>query len=142
MDCTFTENRAIGQVVAWISEQRGGAIIVDDPQASLGLVLRCTFNGNIAYSSGGAIYVNEQSAGSMASIIDSTFIYNKAANYFGGAISIKNANGLEISNCNFLKNEAYTKGAALHFPLRDSDRPISIINSTFKNECDWRAGSF
>ncbi|MBL7152855.1 MAG: right-handed parallel beta-helix repeat-containing protein [Phycisphaerae bacterium] len=109
-DCTFLEN----------SNLHGGAIHNDSSSLT---IIGCTFIGNVAEGSGGAI------SGGVNSVIDCTFTANRAG-FDGGAISSVGA--AAIVNCTFTLNFGNT-GAAL-----DDVTSATISECTFaRNVSDY-----
>ena len=90
INCTFQNNNALQTSEGSIGDGNGGAIIGD--------AINCTFIGNHASWSGGAIYHGNAD--------NCTFISNSAG--FGGAINDGNA-----KICIFIQNKAYEYGDAM-----------------------------
>lgn len=125
-DCTLDGNRVVG-VVGAISNARSlsltnctvsnnsGAYVgaIENRSSQFGAVTLsiagCTFSGNRATFSGGAMILN---AGSSATILGSTFAGN-TSDYNGGAIT--NSGTTTLSNCTLSGNSArFGKGGALY----------------------------
>ncbi|MDD3078734.1 MAG: choice-of-anchor Q domain-containing protein [Paludibacter sp.] len=106
------------------SSARGGAIGVNK-NVSL-QVENCTFYGNSAGTSGGAI--SSVSTTSVINIKNCTF-YDNSTDNTGGAIYINSDNPSVITNCTFYNNTANSGGAM----FVNSITPDSLINCTFVN---------
>ena len=84
---------------------------------TLARVASSTFSSNLAESNGGAIVIDDNEATDTAiSITSSTFLNNAAEGGKGGAIFVSSRNvKLSISDTLLLKNSAAIKGGGIHF---------------------------
>jgi len=123
-DCVFKYNNSL--------YYDGGAIQL----SGTGLqteVIRCKFEQNQSFYSGGAIYKN----GGSLKLKNSSFEANStrySQAIAGGAVS--NSGSIRIENCQFTNNSTGGDGGALFTTGNDSE----IVNSTFKNNTSLFAG--
>jgi predicted outer membrane repeat protein len=89
--------------------------------------MKCIFNNNVAYDSGGAIYL---STNSQFSKIINAFFYNNQAYNLGGAIYFGiNNHGAVFAGLNLMKNRAKSSGGGIYLYTYNSG--IQIYNSSF-----------
>ncbi|MFQ5654027.1 MAG: right-handed parallel beta-helix repeat-containing protein, partial [Planctomycetota bacterium] len=119
-NCTFNGNKADGV------GGRGGAIVIE---CAFALITGCTFQGNIAMRSGGAIYTNEISA---VTIQNCKFGGNIARRGIGGAIYANGSGGdnlpLRIIGNTFSNNRAARAGA-----LCVANQAATVSHNNFEN---------
>ncbi|WP_188118152.1 Ig-like domain repeat protein, partial [Methanobrevibacter millerae] len=101
LNCNFTNNTA----------DLGGAIAVASDYQN---ITKCSFDGNNATSSGGAIYVEKVM---YSTVSDSTFTNSYA--YNGGGVYNSGNSGIAlfIDNCTFIKNLASHNGGAVYYVM-------------------------
>jgi predicted outer membrane repeat protein len=119
-DSTFTGN----------TSPTAAAIDVDS-NATFTVVMsidRCTFSGNTATFTGGAIGVQNLNTGSSVTIKNSTFTGNSVtgSTALGAAIYLS-ASPVTIANCTIAGNTAAASGGAIFFSNR---KPVTFMNNT------------
>ena len=113
MNCIFTNNTA-----KW-----GGSIY---SEGTLNITNSSFFNSKSKYAA--AIYAQ----GNIT--IRDTVFENMSANETAGAMGLRNAETIEITNCTFINSEARKNGGAIYMDLWEkSDITTKISNSTFIN---------
>lgn len=132
-NCVFRNNLA----------RSGGAIYCkEEKDQNININLKnCTFLNNKSYMDGGAIYKGGISGTSSTVIIDScNFIGNESIRFFGGAISLLEADGNSISNSNFLHNTAWQEGGGIYFSPLTEEATIQLNNCLFANNISISGG--
>lgn len=127
--CTFSAN-----VTNWSSYGDGGgaALYLAAPASSAGSsILNCTFNDNLAFLNGGAIYAPHQNL----TIESCTFTNNTASEGAGGAIDV--VGNATIRASTFKKNQAQGGGGGA---IKITGN-LSLLLSNFANNfCEFGAG--
>ena len=123
INSTFTSNSATF----------GAAIAGEVSNGESNPVIRsATFDGNIAQTSGGAIYIDGNFGTGKPEIENATFTNNEAD--FGGAIYFYGASGEaapQITNATFVNNTATSQGGAFYFFGDGGSIAAEIVNSIF-----------
>ena len=104
---------------------KGGAISFEDK--AIGTIINCTFKNCWAEDYGGAI---ADRTGNKLTLINSTFIGNKASDDNGGAIFCKGP--MYAEGCIFENNHADDYGGAIDI---ESDKPSTFKKCIFKSNC-------
>ena len=104
---------------------KGGAISFEDK--AIGTIINCTFKNCWAEDYGGAI---ADRTGNKLTLINSTFIGNKASDDDGGAIFCKGP--MYAEGCIFENNHADDYGGAIDI---ESDKPSTFKKCIFKSNC-------
>lgn len=124
----------------------GGAIFVITSSSDDVTISNSTFEGNTAYVSGGAIYID----GTDQILIElSTFLDNAASsaasyNHFGGAIFINDSSDVEVSNSIFCGNEvnqyssSYGSTGGGFYVQNTPD--VSVHNTVFQENLSLEGG--
>lgn len=132
-DCVFDRNSILANTsyLALSVENIGvgGALAIDSQNNEID-ILGCTFVGNWAMTSGGAVYVG--SSNRVVTLRSNAFYSNSVMSGNGGAVYIfqNNANVAVINN-NFKFNSAYSSGGAVYALYLNV--PILISDSTFES---------
>ena len=106
---------------------KGGAISFEDK--AIGTIINCTFKNCWAEDHGGAI---ADRTGNKLTVINSTFIGNKASDDNGGAIFCKGP--LYVEGCLFESNKAEVDGGAIF-----CEKDVNVIRSVFN--CNKASGA-
>ena len=97
LNCEFVGNQ---------TGREGAAIYVDGGQP---VVSHCKFYANSCTQDGGAIYI--YGSGTVLNVSHCVFTNNTAR--YGGALAIRYAVSVDLTNCSFYRNEAYFYGGAV-----------------------------
>ena len=155
---SVTSNQSYGTVVVdnstfegnqsmFSASASGGALLINTSSSDDVWVSNSLFDGNVAHSSGGALYVN---GAQDVEIVTSRFIENEAsspASYtrFGGAVQISNVDSIQLNN-SILCGNRVTKFSTLNaygagfYAGNVSD--VSVSNVIFQeNESEQNGGA-
>ena len=129
INSNFTNNKAIGNTTGFYGNSGDGGAVMWT--GSNGFVGNCTFENNYAADNGGAVHINNITAGGSAHIdfVNSKFVNNTAVTNGGGVYWHEDSSYGEVINSTFDNNTAGVDGGAIYW----SGHYGSVEGSNFTN---------
>ena len=129
INSNFTNNKAIGNTTGFYGNSGDGGAVMWT--GSNGFVGNCTFENNYAADNGGAVHINNITAGGSAHIdfVNSKFVNNTAVTNGGAIYWHEDSSYGEVINSTFDNNTAGVDGGAIYW----SGHYGSVEGSNFTN---------
>lgn len=126
----------------------GGAVYIHGENGkALPVFANCTFQHNVAQSSGGAIYVNGQGTKESLPIFQNCIFYNnQSLQRHGGAIYLTGGSkldrGIEFDYCRFESNHATLQGGGVYFEHTIGNHTLDFIKCQVRKNRSETVGGF